>query len=155
GTTTLDLTGAQVSFVSSTQLAVSVNLGTSPVDWNAQVFNPGGQSSNVFSFSVVSQIEQPANTTSFALPQLAFGGGWYTALYFSNISGNSVSFPVKFMSDDGSSLSVPLVGIGPVSAQTVNLSAGATTILEAPNVGNLVQGWVETTLPPGVVGYAI
>ncbi len=115
---------------------------------SAQVINPDGQSSNTFSFSV-------ASLTSFALPQLAFGGGWYTALYFSNTTGGSLNLQVDFIANDGSPLQVPLAGIGSVSSQSINLNSGATAVLQAPNTGTLVQGWAEAILPPGVVGYAV
>ena len=147
-----DFTGAQITFVSSSQLVISLNVGTAPANWTIQIINGNGLLSNTLFFTVTAQ---PA-TTTMALPQLAYGGGWYTALYFSNTTGSAVQVPVSFMNNDGTPLAVPLNGIGPVSSQTVSLAPGATAILEAPNVGNLVvQGWAEATLPPGVVGYAI
>jgi hypothetical protein len=95
------------------------------------------------------------SSTGSVLPQLAFGGGWSTAIYFSNTTNSPVSFPVNFLGDDGSPLEVPLNGIGPVSVQTVNLNSRSTVIFEAPNSGNLVQGWGAAFQPPGVVGYAV
>jgi hypothetical protein len=146
-----DLTGTAVTWVSSNQLSISFNVGTALGTWTVQVFNPDGTSSNILSFSVAA----PPVVTSFALPQLAFGGGWYTALYFSNPTASHVSAVVNFIGNDGSPLDVPLAGIGSVSSQTVNLDPGATVILEAPNTGNLVQGWAEAMLPQGAVGYAV
>jgi len=95
------------------------------------------------------------SSTGSVLPQLAFGAGWYTAIYFSNTTNSPVSFPVSFFGDGGAPLEVPLKGIGPVSVQTVNLNSRSTVILEAPNSGTLVQGWGATSQPPGVVGYAV
>lgn len=92
---------------------------------------------------------------SYALPQFVFGGGWYTALYFSNPNPASATVAVKFYAKDGSSLSVPLVGLGPVSSHSVEIPARGTVILEAPNSGNLQEGWAEATLPAGVIGYGI
>jgi hypothetical protein len=146
-----DLTGTAVTWLSSTQLSITVNLGTVAGNWAVQVFNPDGTSSNIFSFSVAA----PPAVTSFALPQLAFGGGWYTALYFSNPTAAPVSAVVNFITNDGTPLAVPLAGIGTVSFTTLNLNPGTTTILEALNIGDLVQGWAETSLPQGVVGYAV
>jgi hypothetical protein len=74
------------------------------------------------------------------------GGRWW---------GSPVSFQVKFVGQDGTPLNVPLMGIGPVSSRTVDLNPGATAVLEAPNVGALVQGWVEATVPAGVIGYGV
>src|SRR5262249_34744874 len=78
-----------------------------------------------------------------------------TALYFSNPTASSMSAVVNFVANDGTPLAVPLTDIGSVSSQTVTIEPGATVILEAPNIGNLVQGWAEATLPQGAVGYAV
>jgi len=86
------------------------------------------------------------------LPQFAFGGGWYSALYFTNTSSSSVSFPVSFVGDDGRSLSVPSVG---GSSTTVSLAPRGTAVIEAPNSGPLNQGYVSMPLPAGVVGYGV
>ena len=91
-------------------------------------------------------------TRSSILPQFAFGGGWYSALYFTNFTGTAVSFPVNFVSDAGTPLTVPSLG---GSTTQVNLAAYGTAIIEAPNVGSLVQGYAEFTLPSGVSGYGV
>jgi hypothetical protein len=95
-------------------------------------------------------------STSLALPQLVFGGGWYTALYFANTTTADVNFPVTFVGDDGNALSVPLLAFGTTSGLNVSLSSGATAIYEAPNnLGAPFEGWVNANLPAGVVGYAV
>jgi hypothetical protein len=86
------------------------------------------------------------------LPQLAFGGGWYSALYFTNLNGSAVSFAVNFISDTGAPLTVPALG---GSSAQVNIAAHGTAILEAPNSGSLVEGYATFTLPSGVVGYGV
>jgi hypothetical protein len=91
-------------------------------------------------------------SSSCVLPQFAFGGGWYTALYFTNATGSPISFPVSFVSDAGTPLTVPSLG-GPTTR--VNLAAHGTAIIEAPNVGSLVQGYAAFTLPAGVFGYGV
>src|SRR5262249_12861181 len=99
---------------------------------------------------------QSTSATSYALPQLVFGGAWYTALYFSNTTNAPVSFLANFIGDDATPLNTPLLGIGTVSSQTVNLDPRATVILEAPaSAGSTIEGWVQTALPPGVEGYAV
>jgi hypothetical protein len=90
-------------------------------------------------------------TTSFVLPQLAFGGGWYTAVYFTNTSNQATSVPVKFIGDDGSPLSVPNIG----SSTTVNLAAQGSAILEALDTGSLTQGSVMISPPAGVAVYGV
>jgi len=85
------------------------------------------------------------------LSQFAFGGGWYSALYFTNTGASAVSVPVNFVADNGTSLNVPSVG----TSTTVNLAARGTAIIEAPNVGPLNQGYVSLSLPGGVTGYGV
>jgi hypothetical protein len=91
-------------------------------------------------------------TTPQILPQFAFGGGWYSALYFTNSSAVSVSFPVSFTGDNGLPLIVPAIG---GSSTTLNLAPHATAILEAPDAGNLNQGYATASLPGGVTGYGV
>ena len=86
------------------------------------------------------------------LPQLAFGGGWYSALYFTNTSSVTASFLVTFTADSGIPLSLP--GIG--TSQQVTLAPQSTTIIEALNQGNtLLQGYASFALPAGVNGYGV
>jgi hypothetical protein len=92
------------------------------------------------------------NPAATVLPQVAFGGGWYSALYFTNLTGSAVSFPVNFTDDAGTPLTVP--SVGGATAQ-VNLAAYGTAIIEAPNVGSLLQGYAAFTLPAGVYGYGV
>lgn len=94
-------------------------------------------------------------STNYALPQLAFGGGWYTALYFSNPTAAQATVTVTFRGSDGSALNVPLAGIGPVSSHVITLNPKSTAILEAPNSGGLQQGWAEAVVPAGVTGYGV
>lgn len=88
----------------------------------------------------------------YVLPQFVFGGGWYTALYFSNSKAAPAAFPVSFVSDNGTPLSVPALS---GSSTTVNIPAGGAVRIEAPNLGALVQGYVSVTLPEGVTGYGV
>ena len=90
--------------------------------------------------------------TPQVLPQLAFGGGWYTALYFTNISSAPASFTVEFIGNDGKPLTVPAVG---GSSVTVNLNARGTDLIEIPNTGPLLQGYVSAALPAGVTGHGV
>jgi hypothetical protein len=100
----------------------------------------------------IGQIAVDAATSKASLGQFAFGGGWYSAVYFTNISSGQVSFPVAFTADDGTPLNVPSIG---GSSKTVTLAAGATAVIEAPNLGSLSQGYVQARLPPGVTGYGV
>jgi P pilus assembly chaperone PapD len=93
-----------------------------------------------------------ANPASSVLPQIAFGGGWYSALYFTNTTGALVSFPVSFVSDAGTPLTLP--SIGGATAQ-VKIAAYGTAIIEAPNAGSLLEGYAGFALPAGVYGYGV
>lgn len=86
------------------------------------------------------------------LPQVAFGGGWYTALYFSNLGTAPASFPVSFFGDSGSPLTVSALG---GTSANVSLPPGGSTRLELPNSGPLVQGYATMKLPEGVIGYGV
>ncbi len=86
------------------------------------------------------------------LPQLAFGGGWYTALYFTNTTLTPVSFMVYFIDDNGNPLTVAAVN---GSSATVNLPGRGTASIQIPNSGALVQGYATVALPAGVTGYGV
>lgn len=98
----------------------------------------------------------PAGSTVSAggtiLPQFVFGGGWTTSLYFTNSSPAPVTFPVGFFSSSGVPLPVPSLG---GSSVLVAIPAGGTAMLEAPNAGNLNQGYGSFNLPAGVTGYGV
>ncbi|MBZ5632260.1 MAG: LamG domain-containing protein [Acidobacteriia bacterium] len=98
------------------------------------------------------QLADDAATARAYLGQFAFGGGWYSAIYFTNISMSEVSFPLTFHADDGTALNVSSIG---GSSKTITLAPGASTVIEAPNVGDLKQGWVSVTVPIGVTGYGV
>jgi hypothetical protein len=100
----------------------------------------------------VIELDISSATTAYRLPQLAFGGGWYTAAYFSNTTAGQVSFQVDFVGDDGSPLNVPSIG---GTSTMVNLAANGTAIVEVPDNGPLTQGYISVSLPTGVVGYGV
>ena len=59
---------------------------------------------------------------------------------------------MTFTADDGTALNVPSIG---GRSKTITLAAGASTVIEAPNVGDLKQGYVTVTVPAGVTGYGV
>lgn len=91
-------------------------------------------------------------TTSKVLPQFAFGGGWYSALYFANKTEQPQVLQVRFIGDDGRPLQVPSLG---VSSTAVNLAPRGAAIVEALNRGPLSQGYAVVELPDGVLGYGV
>jgi hypothetical protein len=130
---------------------VVYNSGNSPGPGHIMI-RLTGNSPGQADFAQVAVTATPQGPTPQILPQLAFGGGWYTALYFTNVSNASVSFTVNFIGNDGNPLVIPAVG---GSSVVVNLAARATAVIQAPNVGSLVQGYVSVALPSGVTGYGV
>ncbi|HEY3443072.1 MAG TPA: choice-of-anchor V domain-containing protein [Paludibaculum sp.] len=92
-----------------------------------------------------------ANTTSYALSQLAFGEGWYTAVYLTNANTSSASATLNYFGADGNPLNIANVG----TSTTLNLGPKGTAIVEAADLGPLTQGWIEAKLPDGVTGYGV
>ncbi|HEY2842947.1 MAG TPA: DUF1566 domain-containing protein [Bryobacteraceae bacterium] len=86
------------------------------------------------------------------LPQIAFGGGWYSALYFTTSGAGTASFQINFVNADGTPMNVPSLG---GTSTTVNLVGHGTSFVEAPNNGLLTQGYASFSLPPGVSGYGV
>jgi len=86
------------------------------------------------------------------LPQFAFGGGWYSALYFTNEGSDAAAFVVNFVDDTGNPLTVPAVS---GTSTVVSIPSNGSAIVEAPNVGSLVQGSAFMVLPGGVTGYGV
>lgn len=85
------------------------------------------------------------------LSQFVFGGGWYTAMYFTNQSAASASFNVNFYNDSA----VPM-SVGGTTFKTVLVPAGGTSIVEAQNAGSsLTSGWATFDAPVGVTGYGV
>lgn len=93
-----------------------------------------------------------SGSTSYVLPQLAFGGGWYTAIYFTNTNNAPVSFPVNFVADDGTPLAINAVG---GASTAVSVGARGSALVEIPNAGALQDGYISFSLPGGVTGYGI
>jgi hypothetical protein len=65
--------------------------------------------------SCVLTVTGAATSQTSVLPQFAFDGGWYSAMYFSNVTAAGASFPVNFVSDAGTPLNVPTGSLTQVS----------------------------------------
>jgi len=102
--------------------------------------------------ATVSGVAQSQAIVPSVLPQFVSGGGWYSALYFTNTGNTAVSFPVNFVADDGTPLSVPVVGS---SSTVVSLAPHGTASIQTANVGSVSQGYASASLPVGVVGYGV
>lgn len=131
---------------------VTYNSGSSPPAGDLIVrlsAGGGGQAE----FAQVALMATAVAPVTQILPHLAFGGGWYTNLYFTNVSSVPASFTVNFIDDNGNPLAIP----APVSGSSVmiNLAARGTAVIQAPNVGSLVEGYVSVALPSGVTAYGV
>jgi hypothetical protein len=98
------------------------------------------------------QLAQDAPGFRRILGQFAFGDGWYSAVYFANNGTSAVTFPVSFTGDLGHPLNVPSIND---SSKTITLQPGGMVVIEAPNMGGLMQGYVSAILPTGVTGYGV
>lgn len=88
--------------------------------------------------------------TRYAAPHISYGGGWYTALYLTNLNTASSAVSVAMYGESGSAVSLPSG-----ASSTMTLAPNSTTIIELPNSGNLTNAWIDLTLPAGVVGYSV
>ncbi len=127
---------------------VSIAFSAKPAADRTSTVEIGGQQFTM----TQTTLSEPAGSTRLVFPQFAFGGGWYSAIYFSNTGTSPVSFSVSFIDDTGAPLMVPSVS---GSSVVVNLSGRGTAVIEAPNAGSLKQGYVSMSLPPGVAGYGV
>src|SRR5262249_3679728 len=89
------------------------------------------------------------STTSFVLPQIAYGAGWQTSILLSNNNDTDASAQINFHSESGDALSAPL-GSSPVTSWTAALAARTTNVLDLVSNGTLTQGWADLSLATGV-----
>jgi hypothetical protein len=135
--------------------SITVTGGTGRFTGSRGVFSPltgTGTATGLATASVIVNGTGSLTSGQYVLPQFVFGGGWYTALYFSNSKTTAVSFQVNFVADNGTPLNVPALG---GSSVAVSIPAGGSVRIEAPNIGALVQGYATVTLPEGVTGYGV
>jgi len=134
--------------------------------WSDTTYSVDASAAWVFQFQNGSQSTGAKSTSAFyvlavltgdvaspkVLPQIAFGGGWYSALYFTTSGSGPASFQVNFVNADGTPMTVPSLG---APSTTVSLVGHGTSFVELPNTGPLTQGYATFSLPPGVTGYAV
>lgn len=150
-----DLGGLPVGSVSQVDTASMMTLRLQGVGSfhrvvvQATLYSPG---SGGVGFDLLTFGPSVSTPPTAVLPQFCFGGGWYSALYFTNTSSSAVSIPVSFVGDDGNPMIVPSAG---GSTITLNLAPRGTAVFEAPNVGPLTQGYASVSLSDGIVGYGV
>ena len=96
------------------------------------------------------------NGIGFAVPQFVSGGGWYTAIYLSNLTSAPAPVQVNFSDATGTPMVVTLTGMAAASSQTLTIAPNSTVELQAPNTSTtLQQGWADISVPAGVIGYGV
>ena len=112
----------------------------------------GGTQSQTVRVRNIKYTSSASATNTKVLPQFVSGGGWYSAIYLANTSDAVAAVQANFYADDGTPLTLAPIG-GP--SKSLSMGARSTTIIEATNAGNLVQGYVAIILPPEVIGYGV
>ena len=134
--------------------------------WSDTTYSVDTSAAWVFQFQSGSQSTGAKPTSAFyvmavltgdvaspkVLPQIAFGGGWYSALYFTMSGSGPASFQVNFVNADGTPMTVPSFG---APSTTGSLVGHGTCLVDLPNTGPVPQGYATFSLPPGVTGYAV
>jgi hypothetical protein len=92
------------------------------------------------------------------IAQFVDGGSWKTSMYFVNLENHSVSFQVLFFNDDGTDLSVPILGQGVVRGLNIALDAAVGIEFETSGASpRLSHGWalLSQTTNDSVGGMAV
>ena len=157
-----DLTGSQVSFVSSSQLSIRINTGTTAANWTARVINPDGSQSNIFNFSVTVQgltitSMNPNPVPGFNGDQTVYingsgfvsGNGLKVHVTWPNGQGDLTGSQVSFVSSNQLSIRI---NVGTVAAnwtaRVINPDGGQSNIF---NFSVTVQGLTITSMNPNPV----
>jgi hypothetical protein len=81
-------------------------------------------------------------TGDTVIPQFVDGGGWKTTVTTTNLESFTVHFVVLFFNDDGSDLTIRIIGQGNVRGVDIVLgSAQSSTFETAGDAQFLAQGW--------------
>jgi PKD repeat protein len=113
------LTSSEVTFVSSTQLQMSINVQNDPDNWTVRVTNPSGTASNTFGFTVVAPTPLITNLSTNPNPPTTSGTFTFT------ISGSNF-FPT------GALIRVTGPGCSPCTIPNSVLTTKTTTTLAGP-----------------------
>ena len=100
---------------------------------------------------------------SGVLSQVASGGGWKTSLYLVNASATSVPVVVKFWSNTGTQLSLPLsvtqlggTQISTGSSVNATVTANSTLLVESTSSATTeTTGWAEVIATGNITGYGV
>src|SRR5580692_4992103 len=101
---------------------------------------------NVLSAAVLTPLASRPNavlaSSHSVIPHVVDGGFWKTSFNFVNLEAHDVTFYVYFMTDDGSAMTLPIVGNDELSAFTILLTPAESLTLEtAGTASSLTSGW--------------
>ncbi|MEO5925869.1 MAG: hypothetical protein ABIR70_18770 [Bryobacteraceae bacterium] len=133
---------------------VKITGGTGRFEGAKGVFSPltgNGTATGATTASIVINGTGSLVVQQYVMPQMVYGGGWYSALYFSNTNSSTQSYFISYFANDGTPLNVP--GFG--TTTPVTISGNGTVRLEYTAPGPLVQGYATVNLPAGVTGYGV
>ncbi len=90
-------------------------------------------------------IPTPINPVALGyIAHIAEGGGWKTALTVVNLQETAQRLTVKFWSDSGRELPLPIAGVGTYSGVYFDLPANGSGTLETTGAGTAVlTGWIS------------
>lgn len=91
-----------------------------------------------------------------ALPHIAVGGSWKTGFFAVNNASQPGQFTIRFYGDDGSSIAVPIAGLGSQSVLSDVVPAQGANYYEAGDPRLPLQpGWALVTADPSVTVQAL
>jgi hypothetical protein len=79
------------------------------------------------------------------VPQVVDGAGWSTSFYLMNLEpGKTIFWQLKFYSDSGGGMVLPLLGTGPAATVFASLPPQWSVVIETPGTATaLQQGWAS------------
>ncbi len=96
------------------------------------------------------------NPNDLIIPQVADGGNWSTVITLVNTDSVPAPFTLKFWQPDGTSLELPLDGIGRVSEYSDTIPVGATRVIQTVGTdATTSQGWAEVIAQGSIGGNAV
>jgi hypothetical protein len=108
-------------------------------------------------------VSAPGPTRTGVLSQVASGGGWKTSLYLVNTSTAAVPVTVKFWSNTGTALSLPLAvtqagatHVSTTSNVSTTVARNATLLIESDSGASVgTVGWAEVISTGPITGYGV
>jgi hypothetical protein len=150
-----------VALVGLMAIASSVNASITGIPGDPGVMSTSNQqlASREVSGGKIPQRDVAVFTGDTVIPQFVDGGGWKTTITVTNLDSRTVHFVVLFFNDDGSDLTVRILGQGNVKGVDVVLgSAQSATFETAGDAQFLAQGWAtikKDNSSDAVGGFAI